>query len=600
MVTIEGTAMYSGHLSGCTVFLDLDLDGVHSASEPSGLTTPYGRYELAVMSSLELADLNVVVKTGDGCKDASTGLDLGVEMTVKATCATKGPTTTGGMANLITAVSSLLKHDPLSESDAAAQRSAIISTAMGLTDFDACTYDPLLYAWSGAEAAGGTADAFGSFIQTNIELTTLVKTLSDVTGYSNPASYQLATKAIIQGIATAYEDFAAGTAGRRLAASGGLSLANPAAITKLIHTASAATGADFGDNSALVGQVAGSTAVLVQVLAEQVKEVVADVTAGQAAPSGGADLVSTALKDLAKASVVSQNANAETALLLKGATTDEIFSVDFKDDVREKSEARAATFLQDIAQAVVPPAVQAPSPMPPPPPADPPPPPTPSPPPPTLPAPAPSPPYISPRPSTESVVLSFTAAGTVDGWTRTDSSQLRRAIAQLAHVPAGAVSIVVAAASVLVTATIAVPPTTTAAAVQTKLASALASKELATAALGITVESDLVITIPTQVENEDSTDQDKDKMYLLVLLLLVPPILCMAYVLVAYNGKEFKYLSYRFSHANPFMRVGYMPKERRDALWAELKAPKASARTSESTNVAGEADSKRNVKTDRI
>ena len=56
--------------------------------------------------------------------------------------------------------------------------------------------------------------------------------------------------------------------------------------------------------------------------------------------------------------------------------------------------------------------------------------------------------------------------------------------------------------------------------------------------------------------------------------ILLPPMLGMAYALVRYRGQECKYLSYRFSHSHAKVRVGYMPKERREALWAEITAGK--------------------------
>ena len=43
------------------------------------------------------------------------------------------------------------------------------------------------------------------------------------------------------------------------------------------------------------------------------------------------------------------------------------------------------------------------------------------------------------------------------------------------------------------------------------------------------------------------------------------------YVMMNYRGRECKYLSWRFSHTNPYVVFGYMPKERRDALWQEIQ-----------------------------
>ena len=465
--------MYSGYLSGCTVFLDQNSDGVHDASDPSATTTPFGRFELAVMDSVDLADKSVVVKAGDGCKDASTGLDLAVEMTVKAACATEGPTTSGGMASLITAI-----HGLFAVADDAARRKEIMSVGLALgEDFDACKYDPLSAAWSASAIEQTT---FANFTQTNVELTTLVKTLSDVTGYADAETYKQASEAILLGIAVLFETFAqdaatSETGGRRLAAAGGISVGSAEDIAALISTASVATNVPVPPE--LVARLAESTAVLMEVLAEQVSSLVEEVVASQGVGGDQADLASIAnsMQDLAKASVVSQNANVETKALLQASTPEEIASGNVTASVTSFS---SEAFQQSMDAIVVPEAVQAQSPMPPPPPA---PPPTPSPPPPALPPALPSPSY---------------------------------------------------------------PPKK---------------------GLGTLYE-----------DESEITDTEKNGLVgLLALLVLLPPLLCVGYVLTRYSGKVPAYLSYRFSHTNPFIVVGYMPKERRDALWAEIKAPKA-------------------------
>ena len=122
-------------------------------------------------------------------------------------------------------------------------------------------------------------------------------------------------------------------------------------------------------------------------------------------------------------------------------------------------------------------------PRPPPPPPRPPPPPSPPP-----PSPSPPPAPISiPSP----VVLTMTARGSVSDYA--DTSALRGKFATAAGVDAALVTIAVEAGSVLITATIAVPTSTTAAAVQASLTASLGTAASASAALGITVESDPVI-----------------------------------------------------------------------------------------------------------
>ena len=61
-------------------------------------------------------------------------------------------------------------------------------------------------------------------------------------------------------------------------------------------------------------------------------------------------------------------------------------------------------------------------------------------------------------------------------------------------------------------------------------------------------------------------------------MLIFPLIFCV-YVMMNYPGRECKYLSWRFSHTNPFVVFGYMPKERRDALWQEVKEGKGGTPT---------------------
>ena len=75
-----------------------------------------------------------------------------------------------------------------------------------------------------------------------------------------------------------------------------------------------------------------------------------------------------------------------------------------------------------------------------------------------------------------------------------DTSDLRTSIAVNAGVDSALVSITVAAASVIITATIMVPASTTADAMQTTLSSRLGTASAASTALGITVESDPIIT----------------------------------------------------------------------------------------------------------
>ena len=581
--------MYSGYLAGCTVFLDSNQNGELDEDEVEATTTPYGRYELGVPEDLDLAGKNVVVKTGRGCKDTSTDLDLAAEMTVKATCATGGMNS-GGMANLVTAIQGVLdverdiSPDVTKAAGDAAKRQVIMGEGLALSaDFDACKYDPLSAAWS---ASADEQVAFRNFIRTNVELTTLVKTLSDVTGYADEAKYIQATKAILQRIATMFEEFAKPKPGRRLAAEGGLSVGEPEKIKELIETASAATEVKVADNELLLQSIVDSTAKLVEVLDEQVSSIVEEVIAGQSASQGAPDIstVATGMQDLAKSAVIAQNANKATKHLLQNKTDEEIADVDQNSGILDSvatalgPEMSTQSFLKTMDTVDVPLPVPAESPAPPPPPGAPPPPPSPSPPPPTIPfwhlPPPNAPPSPSPSPEESvSVVQEFTASGSVSDWTDDLKAQVAGKIAEIAGSSDVVIANVTAAddGGVLVTVTIAVPASDADEVMET-LTDRLSSAEKATEELGIKVES----TEPPRLSDEETgvTSQEKKQMALLALLVLLCPLLCCVYICVQYDGKVGKYLSWRFSHTNPFVLVGYMPKERRDALWAEIKAPK--------------------------
>ena len=110
-------------------------------------------------------------------------------------------------------------------------------------------------------------------------------------------------------------------------------------------------------------------------------------------------------------------------------------------------------------------------------------------------------------------MLTLTASGSVSDYS--DTSALRDLIAANAGVDAASVSIRVAAASVIITATIVVPASTTPAAVQTSLSSTLGTADKASAALGITVESDstiLTVTTRPEVHNLPQDDSDSSSM----------------------------------------------------------------------------------------
>ena len=106
-------------------------------------------------------------------------------------------------------------------------------------------------------------------------------------------------------------------------------------------------------------------------------------------------------------------------------------------------------------------------------------------------------------PSTETVVFTLAASGSVSDYS--DTSSLRQAVATAAGVDKSLVTIEVAAASVIITATIAVPASMSAAALKTSLSSSLGTAAAASAALGITVESDPTFTIVTEGDSETNS-----------------------------------------------------------------------------------------------
>ena len=94
----------------------------------------------------------------------------------------------------------------------------------------------------------------------------------------------------------------------------------------------------------------------------------------------------------------------------------------------------------------------------------------------------------SPPPSTETVVLTLTASGSVSDYSNDDISSLQQKIANAVSVDKSLVRIEVAAASVLITATITMPASMTVDDMRRSLSSNLGTAESASIALGITVE----------------------------------------------------------------------------------------------------------------
>ena len=194
--TLSGKAFYNGYLAGCTVFLDINENGVHDDKEVHATTTDFGAYSLT-MTAVEadnalMGSTLVVIKPSDGCKDTSTDLVLPITLKVKASCANVG---------LITAVQTLVHK---STDDA----KKIINYGLDVEDvedFSACDYDPFSYVWAQEQESRRRLNeqtTFQNYATVNLEIATMVKTLSDVTGGADETKREEASEAILQGNAT--------------------------------------------------------------------------------------------------------------------------------------------------------------------------------------------------------------------------------------------------------------------------------------------------------------------------------------------------------------------------------------------------------------
>ena len=111
--------------------------------------------------------------------------------------------------------------------------------------------------------------------------------------------------------------------------------------------------------------------------------------------------------------------------------------------------------------------------------------------------------------SQEWLVLTLVARGNVDDYSSSQKLELRGKVADAAGVDQSRVTISVKAASVMITASIKVPASTTAAAMQLSLSSSLGTADKASAAFGITVESDPTFLIMGE-SSDDATSSDDE------------------------------------------------------------------------------------------
>ena len=138
----------------------------------------------------------------------------------------------------------------------------------------------------------------------------------------------------------------------------------------------------------------------------------------------------------------------------------------------------------------------------------------------------------------ETVVLRLVASGNVDDYPSSLQSELQQKVATAAGVDQSRVTISVEAASVIIIATITVPASTTAIAMKTTLFSSLGTADKASAALGITVESDPTFEI--KIVSSDKGDEDEGIVGLVVGLLCCLVAICVAASSVVYHCQKRK------------------------------------------------------------
>jgi len=209
------------------------------------------------------------------------------------------------------------------------------------------------------------------------------------------------------------------------------------------------------------------------------------------------------------------------------------------------------------------------------------------------------------------VVVTMTAAGDVGDYDDVKKEKLKHAIADLAsaHTPSvdsSHTSIAITPGSVIITATIEVEDAATAASLLSYLREKLASPELASAALGIAVESaasseakvtaavsppsppsprsDTPTVKPPALLEEKASNQSTNEeevsgggIFLIILLVLVcvMPIFCYVYARLKYGaGKEGTFFKYMLSHSNPALPILYTPLEEREKIRLKLYTEK--------------------------
>lgn len=444
-------AYYVGPLSRCTIFLDLDGDGVQDAEEPSSVTSRYGSYGIEVLAEVPLDGLHVILVPGPTCKDRYSQVRLPFHMHVPASC---------GVVSLLTAVHAKLGVLLPSSDDETI--SEFISFGLDLPSFDACSYNPYgsdSFAWSKNAAAMQSEEIeFKNWMEVTLEIGTVVKTVSAVAGYKSRAEFEAASQAVLSGVAEKFVD-------KKNANTPGLISFTTKEVAKdLVNDAQAATDSELLAEAELQDALATTTAAILTFVKEETNltAAVEEIEGGEQAAGLKTIASVAAMADQSVSRVVTV---LDTSLAPDNTLTPEQLNAQVTGAL--EVSAQTETLQAELNAVDIPDPDQAPSPSPPPPSPSPPPP-SPSTPPPSSPDPSPPPPVAS----------------------------------------------------------------------------------------------------PPAVDDDDG-DGMAGGAALVVLILFLPICFCL-YVFVRYRGTEIKYLSWRFSHTNPFIVFGYMPKERRDALWQEI------------------------------
>lgn len=192
-----------GYLRQCSIFADLNADGVADANEPAGTTDEFGGWSLTVEPS-DAGSAQLILEPSDKCIDRYTNLPLTVTLTAPDGCQ---------MVSMLTDVKKrqidILTSEDNNKDDAVAKSDEAVALALGLVDpdgFDVCTYDPIEAIWakdltSSRRRLETPAELLAKVLALNTELIAVTEQISTVAGFEGEAQYQMAANAVQQGVA---------------------------------------------------------------------------------------------------------------------------------------------------------------------------------------------------------------------------------------------------------------------------------------------------------------------------------------------------------------------------------------------------------------